>query len=193
MHIHRTEGVILQSLDFQDYHQILTVFTRDEGLVKLITKRSYGKRQGTFTTPLTQAEFIYKAGNAEIFKCQEVSIIHQHLGLRQNLVTLEAACEILKAILLTQLLHATAPQLYALLVLYLTRMPLFEDPHAITASFRLKLLKHEGLLGDQISNPVIYRLAHARTFAEIETIQLDPYTRESIHQFFLAQVKKNNQ
>ncbi len=191
MQIQRAEGVILQSLNFQDYDQILTVFTREEGLIKLIVKRARHAKSGRggFTAPFTQAEFIYKEGRGEIFTCSEVSVIHQHLGLRRSLSVLEAACDIIKALLLVQPIQAAAPQLYDLLILYLTHIPRLRDPYALAASFRLKLLKHEGLLGNEIPD-IIHRLAHVRTFAELEKIQLEPAMREGIRHFFVAHIGK---
>jgi DNA repair protein RecO (recombination protein O) len=148
MHIHKTEGVILQALNFQDYDKILTVFSPDEGIVKFIVKgasRSKSHVKG-LTEPLTHAEFVYTKGKSELYKCQEISAINSNHSLRLSLPVLEAACDLLQAILSSQFPHTPAPQLYKLLNSYLERLNQMQDPHLLATSFRLKLLRHDGLL-----------------------------------------------
>lgn len=147
--MHRTEGVILNSIDFRDYDRISTVFTQEEGLIKLIQKRAnsakYGK--GAHAEPLTQAEFVYTMGRGELHVCREISILDSHLSLRKNLICLEAGCDLLKTLLATQLPHKPAPDLYKLLTGYLKNLPLAVDPFALATSFKLKVMRHDGTFG----------------------------------------------
>lgn len=149
MDTQRTEGIILQAINFQDYDQILTVFSREEGMLKFIFKgaNSPKRTKGAVTSPLTRAEFVYTKGKGDLYNCREVSIINQYLSLRQNLTYLEAACDLVLTLQKTQLTHKPAPDLYALLVSYLEKIPVTKDPRVLSASFRLKLLRHEGLYG----------------------------------------------
>lgn len=147
MQIFRTEGIILQTLNFQDYDQILSVFSYDEGLIKLIVKGANRSKQrsGINTTPLSCAEFVYTKGRSEIFKCSEISTINQHLKLRESLPSLDAACDIVQAILLSQFPQTESPDLYRLLRWCLEKIPSMRDPYVMASSFRLKLLLHDGL------------------------------------------------
>lgn len=149
MQAYRTEGIILQALNFQDYDRILTVFTSHEGLIKLFLKGANRPRMGNVTSPLTRAEFVYTLGNSDLYSCREISAITQYLPLRQSLATLEAAGEILKATLTSQLANVPAPDLYTLLSSYLEKLPLMRDPQALVASFCLKLLRHDGLFSPE--------------------------------------------
>ena len=51
----------------------------------------------------------------------------------------------LQTILATQQPGKAAPELYQLLVAYLARLPITEDPAMLAASFQLKTLRVEGL------------------------------------------------
>jgi DNA repair protein RecO (recombination protein O) len=144
----QTEGVILQAFNYQDYDRILSVFTYDHGLIKLISKWANSPKQRTkvITAPLTHAEFIYTQTQSELHTCREISPIKQHLELRQSLPVLEAACQMAQALNSTQPLNTPAPDLYRLFNSYLDKLPSMKDPHALTASFKLKLLRHDGVL-----------------------------------------------
>lgn len=142
----RTEGIILQSLNFRDYDRILTVYTTEEGLIKLIVKGINRPGKQLAGTPLTCAEFIYTKGNSDLYKCIELSSLNPLLKLRQSLETLESASDSVQAILKSQMPQVSAPMLYQLLLWTLNQIPNVKDPHLLSTSFRLKLLRHEGLL-----------------------------------------------
>lgn len=143
----RTEGVILSTLDFQDYDQILKVFTPENGVVKFIFKRaqSHKGRQGAILAPLSRAEFHYIKGKGEFYKCREVCMLNPHLALRQELHWLQSGCEMLQIILQSQVEQKGAPALYKLLISYLEKIPVMADRHVLAASLRLKVLRHDGL------------------------------------------------
>jgi DNA repair protein RecO (recombination protein O) len=45
--IQRTEGIVLHTLSYRDYDQILTVFTREAGVIKLVMRGGLSpRRQG---------------------------------------------------------------------------------------------------------------------------------------------------
>jgi DNA repair protein RecO (recombination protein O) len=143
----RTEGVILTTLNFQEYDQILKVFTPEQGVVKFIFKRalSHKGRQGAVLAPLSRAEFHYIKGKGEFNKCREVCMLNPHLSLRQELAWLQTGCEMLQIILQSQVEQKSAPALYKLLISYLEKIPLMTDPQVLVSSLRLKILRHDGL------------------------------------------------
>jgi DNA repair protein RecO (recombination protein O) len=149
MQTYRTEGIILQANNFQDYDQILTVFTLDEGIIKLFVKGAnhFKRRSGTVTSPLTQLEIDYTRGKSEILKCKTLSVLNLNLKLRDSLTALEAGCEIIRAIQVSQQPNISTPDLYKLMNGYLEKIPTFSDPAILTTSFCLKVLRHDGLLG----------------------------------------------
>ena len=141
-----TEGLILRVIPFKDYDQILVLFT-EKGLIKVIEKGGRSKSRGKkgLCTPLTQVELIYSERRGEIFCCHEIHCLDSFTILRQELLFLEVASDFLQALLTSQLPGKEAPQLYALLLFYLKKIPLTASPWILATSFRLKLLKHDGL------------------------------------------------
>lgn len=145
----KTEGIVIQAIPFRNYDCILTLFTPVEGLVKFFFRGAYSAKKnmgsGT-TTPLSVVEIVYTKGRGDLYSCIEISVINHNLALRHNLTILEAGCEMLQAISTTQQPGKSAPELYQLLLMYLNKLPLVLTPQVIISSFRLKLLRYEGML-----------------------------------------------
>lgn len=144
----RTKGIILRVIPFRDYDQILTIFTFEAGLIKVLYKGSRSKRRGVqgICMPLTVVEIVYREKKGEIFSCHEMGLIEAYHDLRQELKSLEVACDLLQVVASSQLVCKPAPQLYDLLCFYLHKIPQIGDPWTLAVSFRLKLLKYEGLI-----------------------------------------------
>jgi DNA repair protein RecO (recombination protein O) len=145
----KTEGVVINAIPFRNYDCILTLFTPIDGLIKLFYRGAYSSKKGSgsgTTNPLSIVEIVYTKGRGDLYSCIEISVINHHLGLRNHLPTLEAACEMLKCISATQMPGKIAPDLYQLLLIYLGKLPQMENPQTLITSFRLKLLRYEGLL-----------------------------------------------
>lgn len=144
----QTEGVILRVIPFRDYDQIITLFTQDIGILKVLFKGSRSKRRGVqgICLPLTRVEVVYREKNSEIFACQEMALLESYTGLRKKLNFLNVACDLLQVVAGSQLVGKPAPLLYALLLFYLEKISTISDPWVLAMSFRLKLLKHEGLI-----------------------------------------------
>ncbi|MGM0439527.1 MAG: DNA repair protein RecO [Chlamydiota bacterium] len=142
------EGINIETLNYKDYDRIITIFTRDLGIVKLFVQganRPKSKR-GVLASPLTRGEFIFHRRSGELWRYQDGTILDHHLKIRQSLENIEAALGMLQAIKASQLPEKPAPQLYDLLKLFLAQVAAIANPAALLASFRLKVLKHEGLL-----------------------------------------------
>lgn len=145
----KSQGIIINALPFRDYDCILTLFTPEEGLIKLFIRAAYSSKngKGASITPLTAVDAVYSKGRGDFFTSHELSVANHHLDLRKDLATLNAACDMLQAISSTQQPGKAAPELYQLLTAYLQRLPSAPSPAAIACSFRLKLLRYEGILG----------------------------------------------
>ena len=144
-----TEGIVLRVIPFRDYDQIISIFTPENGLIKILhkgrsTKRKTGKSP---CMPLTKVEAIYREGRGEIFNCLELNTLSIFPQLRKELLFLEVGCDLLQAVIDSQMEEKKAPHLYALLCSYLEKIPLTPNPRILTTSFQLKLLKHDGLIG----------------------------------------------
>lgn len=147
MHEEKTEGIVLRSQDYKERHRIITLFS-PQGLISLIVKGISRKnaRLLTLTTPFNHGEYIFCQGRSDLFRFHDGTILNDHLDLRQNLRSLQAAGALANAILTSQMIGKPAPALFALYKSYHKQIRGFDDPAPLLASFYLKLLKHEGLL-----------------------------------------------
>jgi DNA repair protein RecO (recombination protein O) len=181
----RVEGIVLKSFDYKENERIITVFTSQEGLITLIVKNIKNQNKMALTTPFCLAEFLFIKGKSDLFKLQDGSILNDHHFLRRTLVHLQAAAEMVKIILKSQLPGKPAPKLYDLLLAYLNQLPNFEDPAPLIGSFSLKLLTHEGLFSwesidvspfhvTDLEWECLKKLALTRSFKEIQNIILEP-------------------
>lgn len=172
MQLLRTEGIILQERVFQDYDAILTVFSTDLGVIKMIAKGAHRpqKRSSMVTTPLTHAEFVYTQGRSELLKCSEISVKRHSAYLRHTLPVLESACDMAQAVCLSQWPDKASPNLYLLLNSYLENLHQMVDPYVLASSFRLKLLRHDGLLKLQSKCSVCSELLPTHYIAAGESV-----------------------
>jgi DNA repair protein RecO (recombination protein O) len=145
--IQRIEGIIFQVLNFQEKDQIIKVFTAEHGLIKLFVKNAHSKH--LVSSPLTRAEFIYLEGKTDLWKCQDISLLNFHLFLRQDLRFLQTAFDFISVIQLSQPEQKAVPDLYTLFLRYLEKIPFISSLDLLVSSFRLKILKYEGLFGLQ--------------------------------------------
>jgi DNA repair protein RecO (recombination protein O) len=136
------EGVILHMIPYRNYDQILTVFTSQQGVLKFFCKKGKGQRY----MPLTRAEFAYREKKSELFACEEISIVDSYVQLRNQFVHLQAGCDLIRTVSASQVVGKAAPLVYQLLIFYLDKIPNVADAWTLALSFRLKILKHEGML-----------------------------------------------
>lgn len=146
----KTEGILLQAITFKEADQILTAITT-EGLIKLMYKGALSKKRGrgALTAPLQQVEIIYSKGKSEIASCKELSVMNSFGELRGKIEYLESAGEMGAAIIATQQTYAPNPLIYKLFLYYLENVATVDDPYALAASFKLKILRYEGSLAIQ--------------------------------------------
>jgi DNA repair protein RecO (recombination protein O) len=147
--MHRSSGIILQALPYQDDHHISTLFTEEQGIVRLFVRGNLRMRQRSVAcvTPLTEGEWIYtEPRTGSLCRLRDVSIGNQHLELRQSFEMLQTGCWMAEIIASSQMADKPAPALYALLLAYLAHLPKCEELDALCVSFLLKLMRHEGLL-----------------------------------------------
>lgn len=144
----KTEGIVLRSFDYKERGRIITLFSSDYGVIDLVASTLSRKKSYllSLTSPCSQGEFLFTRGKSTLFRFKDGTLINPHVPLRQKLSSLNAASQMLQAILASQLPCKPAQDLYQMLLSYLKKIAQFEDPSPLIASFYLKLLKHEGLL-----------------------------------------------
>lgn len=160
-----TEGIILRMTPYGDFKQILTLFTPENGVIKVIEK---GGRKAKRFEPLTKVELVYSEGRGEISHCNEMHVIDAYSHLRSDLLYLEVACDMIQAVLSSQYAEKTAFDLYTLFCIYLKNIARMPYPWVLAASFRLKLLKHDGLIAFPFSCSACEKILDAGAYMQGE-------------------------
>ncbi len=170
----KTTGLLLQSIPYLGQKKILKVLTPEQGLLSFFAKKSA-------LTPFCLAEWVYFKSHKEVHSLRDTTLLDSLLELRQDYSTLTAAGAIVQDLLRTQLPNKKAP--FALVCAYLKKLPL--NPPLLAASFRLKLLHHEGLLSLDHPEPTftstewdqVQILTLARQFSLIQQQPPPPYEK----------------
>lgn len=134
-----SEGIILHATPFRDFDTVFTVFT-PSGKLSLIKKG--GRNQ---ISPLTHVEATYYIGKGGLYTCSHLATLNHHLSLRRNLPTLEAACEMVKAVRALLFPEQEYKNIFEKLLKCFQLLPHASDPSSIVSWFYLHLLEHEGL------------------------------------------------
>ncbi len=143
-----TEGVILHSIPYRDADQIITIFTKEYGMLKVYGRgvRSLKRKEQGALSPLMQVEMAYRHGKGEIGSCRDITTLTHFPHTRTSYQALQAACQMLDVVRTTQWPGRNAPSLYILLCSFLDNFDQASDPTVLASSFTLKVLKNEGFL-----------------------------------------------
>lgn len=137
-------GIVLRAREYQDNKKLVEIFSREEGVSCCLL--SFRRGCQAWGAPLSEVEFIVRKGRSDLQIVVDGHVIDEHLYLRGSYQWLETAGELLQSILASQPKGIAAPLLYDLLKGSLRQIPQFEDLSVLRASFKLKLLIHEGVL-----------------------------------------------
>ena len=142
----RVVGVVVQSMPFQDHHQIISLYSAEWGLMRIIIKYAYSKKSPSSVEPLNLVEICLKKSKSELFQATSVSRLSTYLNLRGSYSMLSSSLDLLSSIIKSQVSHKPSPILFSLLLKYLEYMPSAQEPKTLAASFKLKILRHDGWL-----------------------------------------------
>ncbi|MBU6446433.1 MAG: DNA repair protein RecO, partial [Verrucomicrobia bacterium] len=168
-------GLLLQAIPYLGKKKILKIFTPEQGLLSLFS-------QNTALSPFCLAEWVFRKSAKEIQPLQDVTLIDPLLSLRESYNVIAAAGAMAQDLLRTQWPEKRAPELFDLTLFYFKHLPL--NPDLLAASFRLKLLLHEGLLSDD-PDPAftpaewtqVHTLAFSRELSKIQSVQAAPHSK----------------
>lgn len=141
------EGIVLRSIEYKEKERILTLFTKEKGVLSCIVKGISQKKYHLLaqTSLFCQSEFTLRKNNSDLYFFIEAKIMEEHLFLRTEYNHLRIAGEFAKAVSLSQLPGKSSPLLYALLLSFMKQIPNFSNPYPLISSYYLKILHHEGL------------------------------------------------
>ncbi len=184
--LEKTEGIVLRSLDYKERERIVTLFTKEAGLISLIIKGLSKKNFHllSLSTPFCCAEFIYTKGRSDLYRFQDGSLLEGYPLLRTKWNHLKTAASLTQNILHSQLPGKSAPLLYALFNTCLKQIAHFEDPAPLVASFTLKLLAHEGLIATTQLPTLFQELLATRSFEHLKQLCLSPEQCHEVQELF---------
>jgi recombinational DNA repair protein (RecF pathway) len=169
----KTPGLLLQSIPYLGQKKILKILTSEHGLISLFVQK-------TSLSPFCHAEWVYLKSTREIHTLQDSTLLDPLLELRTDYAILSAAGSIAQDLLRTQMPGKKGP--LSLALAYLKKLPL--NPPILAASFRLRLLLHEGLFSpepDPTFTPPeweqVSTLAFCRHFSEISEQKTAPFSK----------------
>ncbi len=181
------EGIVLKAFPYRERERIVTLFTKEMGVLTLIVKGLSKKNTAliNLTSPLTAGNYAFRKGNSDLYRFLDGSILQLHLHLRQDYHQLQTAIELLKVIQTTQFPEKSAPDLYALLRSYLMAISTCANLKALLMSYHLKVLKHEGAFFtpenlSQDDKKKFEKLAFAKKFSEIEGVIVEDHLEKII-------------
>ena len=135
------EGVILTTTAFEETAHILTLFSKEYGRVKCVTKHA---TRGL--SPLLGVEALVTVGEKELWKCRECRPTSSYPRLRLQLQALRVAAKISMHLASMLPLHLPLPEIYAHFLDFLEWVPCFEKPHIAAVIFLGKFCINEGIL-----------------------------------------------
>lgn len=160
----KTEAIFLSETPYLGKKKILKVFCKEHGLLSLMAQKCT-------LTPFCTAELVYRKTNSEIYPLKDYTLLDPLPELKLSYEILSHAGKIVQDLLRTQMPYKKGP--YALSYAHLKKLPL--NPSAITASFKLRLLLHEGLLSlEELTDPTMQTLAFSKTFTPIVSLDQVP-------------------
>ena len=193
----KAEGIVLRSLEYKDQQRIITLFTKEEGIISLIVKRISSRRSNllALTTPFTRGEYLYRKGRSELMPFEDATLLDEHLELRNRFESLQAGGELIQAISASQMPGKAAPILYSLFNAYLKQIPHFPEPDTAICSFLLKLLKHEGLIAWDHLSPfkeeeweLVKQLLMITSFNQLREYKLPPSFSDKVRSTFKSNI-----
>ncbi|MBA4547744.1 DNA repair protein RecO [Thermoactinomyces intermedius] len=143
--LNKYEGIVLKARDYGESHQILTVYTKNQGKVSFMARGSKKtkSRFGAVTEPFTRAHFV-SFGNGNIATLSQADLISSHHLLRSDLLLTAYGAYWLELIDKTTEEKEADPFLYDLLTSLLEHLEQKKDPDILTFILELSVLKTAG-------------------------------------------------
>ena len=197
-----TPAIVLRSIPFKDHQKIVTVFSKELGMISMIVKGLSSKKlfKLPFCESFCEVELVLSKKQGDLFTFHEGSIINLHLPLRDQLSQLYTASSMAKAILESQLPEKPAPLLYALFSICLHQVPIFFCQNTLLACFYLKILKHEGIfslcseetteqaLSEQEKNNLT-NISNIQNFSILKKMKTSSEELKKLERIFIMQIK----
>ena len=147
-----TESIVLNSRKYGDSSKIVTLFTKDSGLCKVIAKgaRKPKSKYGSSLEPLCHSWITYyNKSSRELQLLSKSEIIHRFSKLYRSFDHLSTGLLILESVNNTQDVNAPNPKLFDFLYNTLNCLnKLLRNPFSVFTAFQLFLAEELGFMPD---------------------------------------------
>ncbi len=86
----KTRGLILKQSDFKEANRVLTIFTKDFGIIRAVAygAKSIRNKNSASTQVMTYADFVLLNTNKDMMSVQSAEIIESFFGVKEDIVKL---------------------------------------------------------------------------------------------------------
>lgn len=150
----KTKGLILKQSDFGEANRILTIFTKEFGIIKAVAygAKSIRSKNSASTQVMTYAEFVLIKTNKDMMSIQNSEIIDSFFGVKEDIVKLSLC--VYFSDLVYSLLNMNAPD-DEMLSLFLNSVYALSykdiEPEKIRAVFELRAMAGGGYMPNMSS------------------------------------------
>ena len=83
----KTQGIVIKQSDFGESNRIITIFTREFGIIKAVVygAKSIKSKKGAACQFLTYADFVLSSKNSDLMTVQSVDVIESFYPLREDI------------------------------------------------------------------------------------------------------------
>ncbi|WP_106768350.1 DNA repair protein RecO [Paenibacillus faecalis] len=144
--LHRTEGIVIRSMDYGEGNKIITLCTEKSGKVGVLVRgaKKMKSRHAALTQPFTYGEYVFFRNRTGLGTLNAGEIIESHHLLREDLMKAaysSYACELLDRVLQDE---ETGAFWFHQLKACLTALQEDKDPQIITNLYEMKILQAAG-------------------------------------------------
>jgi len=145
---HRTAGIVLKRSDYSETSKIVTIYTRDQGKVRVLAKGAKRKKSGFLgiLEPLSLLEVVYIEGKRGLHTLKEAYLLEPYLRLRERLSRIAHGLFFLSLIDRTQADEDPDPKVFELLSLSLAALESVSLPENVSVVFQVRLISQFGSL-----------------------------------------------
>jgi DNA repair protein RecO len=167
------EGIILESIPFEDYHRIITFYTPEKGVLKIFIKNaSRFAAKFSFLKPLCKVELILKAGKKDLYYLEEGHFIKNFLESINHFEQIEIGSILIKSLLATQYNNCASKEVYLLFEVFLSALSIVKNPENLLRCFQIKTLCHEGLIKlDEVESFILFSKEEKMQLVNLEKVK----------------------
>jgi len=147
IYMQAVEGIILQTVRLQEKSEIVTLFSKEQGIISLVVKR---QRQAL--SPLLKVEAEIRPSEKELKKCFHIQVTSSFQGLRLSLEKLQYASKIIQWISKELPRSEAVEPLYELFDTTLRQLCEEKDATQVAIRFMKAWKQHDGSFSSHYSD-----------------------------------------